>query len=187
MARFAAGASALCGACGVHTDVLAQDTTFPLHTPGPPQPRLPSFDVTSRCSDGGSPFGQRLLVGGLPGVACPGRSLPAVAHMHAGAVAGSYEDTCWMTKHISVPFLVYHQSELPDVAHTFAAGAQEAGGQRLQLQPARCNTGPQAADRAAVRKQGYLRFIAEYYDCLPEVRRLVAHWGDLFLPGMPQR
>ena len=48
-----------------------------------------------------------------------------------------------MTKHVSIPFLVYHQSDLADVAHTFEPGAQEAG--------------------------GYLRFIAEYYDCLPQV------------------
>ena len=48
-----------------------------------------------------------------------------------------------MTKHVAIPFLVYHQSDLPDVAHTYTAGAHEAG--------------------------GYLRFIAEYYDCLPEV------------------
>ena len=37
-----------------------------------------------------------------------------------------------MTKHMSIPFLVYHQSNLSDVAHTFAAGAQEAGGETLQ-------------------------------------------------------
>lgn len=33
-----------------------------------------------------------------------------------------------MTKHVSIPFLVYHQSDLSDVAHTFAPGANEAGG-----------------------------------------------------------
>ena len=50
-----------------------------------------------------------------------------------------------MTKHIAIPFLVSHQSEMDDVAHTYSPGAHEAG--------------------------GYLRFIAEYYDCLPEVSR----------------
>ena len=66
-----------------------------------------------------------------------------LAELSDREVAGSYEETCWMTKHISIPFLVYHQSEMADVAHTYMAGAHEAG--------------------------GYLRFIAEYYDCLPEV------------------
>ncbi|KAK9812053.1 hypothetical protein WJX73_001397 [Symbiochloris irregularis] len=95
------------------------DTTFVVHTPTPQQPLNP-YPITSRCSDSRRSFGDHLLV-----------------------VAGSYEDTCWMTKHISIPFLVYHQSDMEDVAHTFQPGANEAG--------------------------GYLRFIAEYYDCLPEV------------------
>lgn len=96
------------------------DTTFHLYQSGPARTPLNEYPVTSRCSSSGRSFGDKLLV-----------------------VAGSYEDTCWMTKHIAIPFLVYHQSEMHDVAHTFPEGAQEAG--------------------------GFLSFIAQYYDCLPDV------------------
>ena len=42
---------------------MLQDTSFPLHVPGPPRQKLSTFDVTSRCSESGSPFGHHLLVG----------------------------------------------------------------------------------------------------------------------------
>ena len=64
-----------------------------------------------------------------------------------------------MTKHISVPFLVYHQSGLEDLAHTFEAGAQEAGGAaQLFALKRQCISG----SLSGVLLAGYLRFIAEY-------------------------
>ncbi|KAL0029693.1 hypothetical protein WJX79_002730 [Trebouxia sp. C0005] len=69
------------------------------------------------------------------------------------AAAAADSDTAWMSREIPVPFLTYYQADTHSgsaaaPSHTFVPGANEAG--------------------------AYLTFIAEYYDCLPEVT-LFAH------------